>query len=130
MSIQNSVAKILPGMGSGVTFQNLNVQCASGSTICVLPNTGNFSPPLSMGKVRVQDFTVGVNSTIKIANIVRSDGNNTVVLYGGDSVATVSNQHYCTQQEFICDYNLLTCNVTVTVTGGTAGIDLEVCGDS
>lgn len=125
MTIVNSVAKILPGMGSGQTYQNLNTSIASTTTGIAL---GTFSPPISAGKIRVQSNVIGVNATYKVGLITGTDGTTTVQLYAGDQAATANSNSLSETIEFITDLALTSINVPVTTANNTSTVDCEVSG--
>jgi len=137
MTILNSVAKIMPGYGSGVTYQNTNVLVATTTANIVVPgNTYNsanvFFPNLTAGKVRVQSVYgfINSNATSKCGGIWGSDGTNIVQLYPGDPSASTNNQNYCLEVDWITDFLLSSINVQMVTGNNGVNFDVEVSGVS
>ena len=132
MAFARSVKQVLPSFGSPTTsVQRTNVALTTGSLNVNLPASGNLSPTISFGRVRVKQTTnaVGTNASCNIQSIWGTDGINTVRLYGGDASLAGNGVLIDESVDFVCDYNLTQIIVAINTANNGSNYDIEVAGN-
>lgn len=124
MTIVNSVKTLAPGIGSSDFYaSNVGVNAnTGGATVVSLA----LAPAGQAGKVRIKTATIGVNGTIKVNNIIASDGTNNVVIYNGDANTSANGAAIDEVWEWITNINVNTININVTVANNNGTVDAEV----
>jgi hypothetical protein len=143
MSVNRPVTSDFPGPGVATTYvKRENVACNAGTTVITVPASGNFSPPLSNGMVRVKNALttggVGVNATTKVASVTVTGppASNTaaaavtVQVFGGDANASAAGTGIDEVYSIFTDISIQTAAISVTTATNTCYCDVEVAGNS
>lgn len=136
MAFVNSVQQICPGFGAPTQIaQKTNVACNVGNTVTLLQPTssGSFQggqAGITKGYVRAKSLTLGVNSQVRIINVVGYSATvtNGIVLYAGDPALEANNLGVDETIDFCTDAVLTNINVAINVNTSNTAWDIEVAG--